>query len=96
MPDGKRGFCRNRENQDGTYYTVVYNKPCAIHIDPMEKEPIFHMIPGGTIFCVSTAGCNSRCKFCHNWHISQRSVEDTTNYNKTPEEIVKLAVKNKP
>ena len=93
VPEGKRGFCRNRENRAGKYYTLVYDKPCAMHVDPIEKEPIYHMLPGGTIFCISTASCNSRCKFCQNWHISQRSIEETTNYKKTPADIVSLAKK---
>lgn len=91
VPNGHRGFCRNKENKNGTYYTLVYNKPCAIHLDPIEKEPAFHMLPGSTIFCIATAGCNNRCKFCQNWHISQRSVEETTNYFLSPQHIVEKA-----
>jgi len=91
VPEGGRGFCRNRENRAGKYYTLVYNRPCAMHVDPIEKEPVFHMLPGGTIFCLSTASCNSRCKFCQNWHISQRSLEETVNHKKRPADIVALA-----
>jgi pyruvate formate lyase activating enzyme len=92
--EGGRGFCRNKENRNGEYYTLVYNKPCALHVDPVEKEPAYHLLPGKTIFCLATASCNNRCKFCHNWHISQSSVEETINYNFTPRKIVEAA-KNK-
>ncbi|MGQ9630144.1 MAG: AmmeMemoRadiSam system radical SAM enzyme [bacterium] len=92
VPDGGRGFCRNRENRGGTYYTLVYNRPCALQIDPITKEPAFHVLPGGTIFCTATASCNNRCKFCQNWHISQRSVEETPNYRLEPDEVVQLAL----
>ena len=94
MP-GRRGFCRNRENRGGRYYTLVYGKPCSLQIDPIEKEPSYHMLPGARIFCTATASCNNRCKFCHNWHISQRSVEETQNYELTPEEVVQLAVEHR-
>ncbi|MDI6783431.1 MAG: AmmeMemoRadiSam system radical SAM enzyme [bacterium] len=93
IPTGKRGFCRNRENQQGTLYTLVYNRPCAIQIDPIEKEPAFHMLPGSTILCIGTAGCNFRCQFCHNWHMSMFTVEETDTYEITPEEIAERATR---
>ena len=93
VSNGQRGFCRNKINRDGKYYTLVYNKPCSLQIDPIEKEPAYHMLPGGTIFCIATVSCNNRCKFCHNWHISQKSVEETHNYYLTPPEVVDMAIK---
>ncbi|GAF82944.1 unnamed protein product [marine sediment metagenome] len=96
IPDGKRGFCRNRENRAGKLYTLVYGKPSAVHVDPIEKEPAFHMLPGTSILCFGTAGCNFRCKFCHNWHLSQRSIEEMDYvYDLHPEEAVELAIKRK-
>jgi pyruvate formate lyase activating enzyme len=95
VPEGGRGFCRNKENRQGKYYTLVYARPCSLQIDPIEKEPSFHMLPGIKIFCTATASCNNRCKFCHNWHISQRSVEELDNYQLLPEEVVELAKKEK-
>jgi len=53
ISEGKRGFCRNRENVRGTLYSIVYAKPAALQADPIEKEPSFHMIPGSTIFCTA-------------------------------------------
>jgi pyruvate formate lyase activating enzyme len=91
VPEGGRGFCRNKVNIGGRYYTVVYGHPSALQIDPIEKEPAFHMLPGGTIFCTGTASCNNRCKFCQNWHLSQRSFEEIDHVAITPEETVALA-----
>jgi pyruvate formate lyase activating enzyme len=91
VPEGGRGFCRNKVNVAGRYYTVVYGRPSALQIDPIEKEPSFHMLPGATIFCTGTASCNNRCKFCHNWHLSQRSFEEIDHLDVTPEQTVKLA-----
>jgi pyruvate formate lyase activating enzyme len=88
------GFCRNKKNVGGKYYTRVYAKPCALQIDPIEKEPAFHMLPGGTIFCTGTASCNNRCKHCHNWHMSQKSVDETINYFAPPSKVVELAMRN--
>lgn len=88
---GERGFCRARENRDGTYYSLVHSLPCAVHVDPVEKEPAFHLFPGSEIYCLSTAGCNSRCLFCQNWHISQRSVEETDNVFLPPARVVEEA-----
>lgn len=93
VSNGKRGFCRNRENRDGTYYTIVYGKPSALQIDPIEKEPCYHMWPGTKIFCTGTASCNNRCQFCHNWHLSQRSLEELDYYLAPPEAIIKAAGK---
>jgi pyruvate formate lyase activating enzyme len=91
VPEGGRGFCRNKVNRGGRYYTLVYSRPSALQIDPIEKEPSFHMLPGGTIFCTGTASCNNRCKFCQNWHLSQRSFEEIDHVFITPRQTVALA-----
>ncbi len=88
---GKRGVCRVRENRDGKYYSLVYGNPCAIHLDPIEKKPFFHVLPGSKSFSIATAGCNFQCKFCQNWEISQAFPEDTYNYDTPPEFIVQKA-----
>ena len=93
VPENGLGFCRNKKNLDGQYYTRVYAKPCALQIDPIEKEPSFQMLPGGTIFCTGTASCNNRCKHCHNWHMSQKSVDETINYFAPPSKVVELAMR---
>jgi pyruvate formate lyase activating enzyme len=94
VPEGGRGFCRNKVNVGGRYYTMVYAHPSALQIDPIEKEPSFHFWPGATIFCTGTASCNNRCKFCQNWHLSQRSFEEIEHVVITPEQTVKLAQKS--
>ncbi len=68
---GKKGICGVRENQDGTLYTLVYDKVIATHIDPIEKKPLFHVKPGSFSFSMATVGCNFRCRFCQNHDISQ-------------------------
>jgi len=88
---GKRGLCRVRENRDGKYYSLVYGNPCAMHPDPIEKKPFFHLLPGTVSFSLATAGCNFQCKFCQNWEISQASPEDVFSYDVPPETIVKKA-----
>src|SRR4030042_960740 len=88
---GKRGLCRVRENRDGKYYSLVYGNPCAVHLDPIEKKPFSHVLPGTTSFSLATAGCNFQCKFCQNWEISQASPEDLYNYDFPPELVVKKA-----
>jgi pyruvate formate lyase activating enzyme len=88
---GKRGFCRVRENRGGRYYSLVYGNPCVIHLDPIEKEPFFHVLPGTTSLTLSTAGCTFQCKFCENWEISQASPEDVYSYEIPPEIVVRRA-----
>lgn len=94
IPKGSRGFCRNRENRNGRLLALTHSRPCTVMVDPIEKEPAYHMLPGTDILCTATAGCNSRCKHCQNWEISQATVESLHNFGYLPEEIVSLAVKN--
>ncbi len=89
---GNRGFCRVRENRDGEYYTLVHSNPCAVHIDPIEKKPLFHFLPGTTALSLATAGCNFTCKNCQNWDISQANPDHTVNFEISPERMVNLAL----
>ena len=91
LPQGKRGFCRVRENRDGKCYSLVYGNPCAIHLDPIERKPFFHVLPGTTSLSLATAGCNFDCKFCQTWEISQAFPEDVYSYDVPPEAVVKKA-----
>jgi pyruvate formate lyase activating enzyme len=91
VSQGKRGFCRVRENRGGRYYSLVYGNPCVINLDPIEGEPFFHVLPGTTSVTISTAGCNFQCKFCENWEISQAYPEDVYSYEIPPEIMVKRA-----
>jgi pyruvate formate lyase activating enzyme len=92
--DGDRGECGVRENRQGEYYTLVYGNPCAVHVDPVEKKPLFHVLPGSDSFSIATAGCNLHCKFCQNWEISQARPEKTYNIDLPPEIIVAAALKS--
>jgi pyruvate formate lyase activating enzyme len=91
VDEGERGYCEVRENIGGRYYSLVYGNPCAVHVDPIEKKPFFHVLPTSRSFSLATAGCNFDCKFCQNWEISQARPDDTHNYEMTPEQAVQLA-----
>jgi len=95
VSDGNRGYCDVRENQNGTYYTLVYGRLVAIHIDPIEKKPLFHFLPGTNALSVATAGCNVDCKFCQNWNIAQALPEEVPSKFVPPDQLVSLAVKYK-
>ena len=88
IPEGKRGFCRNRENREGTLYTLVYCNPAVVDIGPIEKAPIYHFSPGHFRLCVTCASCNLRCKHCQNSHLSQRSFNELNHYSYSPSKIV--------
>jgi len=95
ISDGRRGFCRNRENQGGKLYSVVYAKPSVVDIGPIEKAPLYHFSPGHFRLCLTCASCNLRCKYCQNWHLSQRSLEELNHYSYHPSEIVQEAKNQK-
>jgi len=86
--EGKRGFCRNRENRTGTLYTLVYGSPAVVDIGPIEKAPLYHFIPGHFRLCLTCASCNLRCKHCQNWHLSQKSLDELSHYSYSPSDIV--------
>jgi len=86
------GGCRTRINKGGTLYSLVYGKPCAIAIDPIEKKPFYHFHPATTAFSIATAGCVLGCKFCQNWQISQANPEETDYQNLSPEDVVRQAL----
>lgn len=65
------GQCGVRFNQKGKLYLLVYGRPCAVHIDPVEKKPLYHFLPKTWILSIGTIGCNFKCTFCQNWDISQ-------------------------
>lgn len=91
VADKKRGYCRVRENRDGRYYSLVYGRPCARNLDPIEKKPFFHVYPGSRSFSIATVGCNIACKFCQNWDISQAGANEITTDYQAPEAIAQQA-----
>jgi pyruvate formate lyase activating enzyme len=90
--DRERGYCGVRENRNGVYYTLVHSRVCAAHVDPIEKKPLFHYLPGTPAFSIATAGCNVNCKFCQNWDISQSRPEQIPADYAPPQRIAALAV----
>jgi len=93
---GKRGICGVRENIDGKLYALNYGKAIAVNIDPIEKKPFFHFLPGSQSLSIATVGCNFTCKNCQNWDISQAPKPDkpVLGDDLLPEEIVKMAKEN--
>jgi len=88
------GDCRVRINKGGELYSLVYGKPCAVHIDPIEKKPFSHILPATTAFSIATVGCTLSCKFCQNWQISQAKPENERFYNLPPERVVAEALRS--
>jgi len=71
IKEGRRGICGVRENRAGVLHTLVYGKLIARHIDPIEKKPLYHFLPGSRSYSIATVGCNFRCRFCQNADIAQ-------------------------
>jgi pyruvate formate lyase activating enzyme len=90
VADVERGYCGVRENQGGLYQTLVYGPLCSANVDPIEKKPLFHYLPGTTAFSIATAGCNIECKFCQNWQISQFRPEQVESVEVPPDRLVSL------
>ena len=95
IADGKRGICRVRENKKGILYSLVYEKLISSHVDPIEKKPFFHFLPGSKAFSIATMGCNFRCLHCQNHEISQLPEREVTIIGEkvSSEDIVTMALK---
>jgi pyruvate formate lyase activating enzyme len=97
VSDGKAGICGVRENRGGKLYTLVYGHVVAGHVDPIEKKPLFHFVPGSKSMSIAAPGCNFHCAFCQNWSISQvakgRGLRDAGG-TVSPKEVVALAVRH--
>jgi pyruvate formate lyase activating enzyme len=88
---GERGHCRTRENRDGTIHTLTYARACAVGLDPVEKKPFFHVLPGSMAFSIATPGCNLHCRCCQNWEIAQAAPEEVPTSALPPEAVVARA-----
>ena len=75
LAPGERSRCGVRLNEGGTLYALVYERAAAVNVDPIEKKPLFHFLPGSISLSIGTVGCNFRCDFCQNWQMS-RGAED--------------------
>ena len=93
IASGQFGFCGVRQNIQGTLNTLVYAETAAANIDPIEKKPLYHFLPGSLSFSIATIGCNFRCGFCQNWQISQVARQESPRevYELMPEKIVEEA-----
>ena len=97
MKNRHRGICAVRENREGVLYSLVYGKIISRNIDPIEKKPLFHFLPGSTSLSIATVGCNFSCKHCQNYEISQYPRErrfSIPGKDTSPEEIVTAASQN--
>lgn len=95
ISEGKLGFCRVRKNIGGKLYTLVYGRAIAAGVDPIEKKPLYHFLPGTLSFSIATQGCNFHCGFCQNWQISQVGAEEElprAGYDLPPEKVVQQAL----
>jgi len=92
ISENKTGFCKVRKNIGGKLYSLVYEKLHGLQMDPIEKKPFFHFHPGSQVLSLSTVGCNFRCKFCCNPHVSQ--AEEIIGKKVSPEKIVQIALEN--
>ena len=92
LEDGDVGFCGIRKAKGKILYTLSYGNPCAVNIDPIEKKPFNHFLPGTKAYSIATAGCNLRCLNCQNWTISQSTPNETSNYKMMPNDVVSNAI----
>jgi len=92
LPPGARSRCRSHVNMDGHLYTLVYGNPCAVHVDPIEKKPLYHFMPASKSFSIATTGCSFNCLNCQNWEISQARPEDVRSADMFPEDVVRNAL----
>jgi pyruvate formate lyase activating enzyme len=88
LKEGELSKCNNRRVYKSKLYTLAYGDPCSVAVDPVEKKPLYHFLPGSRAFSIATAGCNLVCLNCQNWTISQTSPDKTRNYDLKPENVI--------
>ncbi len=93
LKDGQAGICGVNKNIKGKLENIVYAHPVALNVDPIEKKPLYHFLPGSLALSFGTVGCNFRCPFCQNWDISQTYKVDS-NINVSPKEMIEFALEN--
>lgn len=95
MGKNQPGFCYIRKNIDGKLYSLGYGKSAGFAIDPIEKKPLNHFLPGTEILSFGTAGCNLGCRFCQNWNISKAKLDDDQSLSASPESVVEMALRHR-
>ena len=93
LKEGQVGICGVNKNENGALKTLVYGHPSALNLDPVEKKPMYHLLPGTSALSLGTVGCNFKCPFCQNWQISQEHSVDTS-VDISPQKMVDLAIEN--
>ena len=91
LRNGQRGYCTVRENRGGEIVMTAYGRPYGLHVDPIEKKPLYHFLPGTSVLSFGTAGCNLGCRFCQNWHMSRATKVDRRARLILPEAIAGVA-----
>jgi pyruvate formate lyase activating enzyme len=94
LKEGELSKCNNRKVHDSKLYTLAFGNPCSANVDPVEKKPLYHFLPGSRAYSIATAGCNLVCLNCQNWTISQTSPDKTRNYDLMPEKVIVEYIKN--
>ena len=94
LKEGELSKCNNRKVHNSKLYTLAYGNPCTAAVDPVEKKPLYHFLPGSRAYSIATAGCNLVCLNCQNWAISQTSPDKTRNYDIPPVQVVAESIKN--
>lgn len=95
LKNGQTGYCRVRQNYNGTLKTLVYGQVCALNADPVEKKPLYHFLPGTKTLSLATVGCSMRCLFCQNWNISQAEPGAVETSFIGPGDMVRTALEEK-
>jgi pyruvate formate lyase activating enzyme len=95
IPPGGRGWCHTRENRDGALYSLIYGRVASLSLNPIEKKPVFHFLPGSRWLSLGSLGCNFRCPGCQNWELAHADLDRKLQYTRylSPEELVTLAVR---
>jgi pyruvate formate lyase activating enzyme len=91
MSEGQHGFCYVRKHEGGALVSLAYGQPNAVAVDPIEKKPLWHFLPGTTILSIGTAGCNLGCRFCQNWDLSKAKSHHKRALELAPEDVPQLA-----
>jgi pyruvate formate lyase activating enzyme len=94
LKEGELSKCNNRIVHNSKLFTLAFGNPCSVNIDPVEKKPLYHFLPGSKAFSIATAGCNLVCLNCQNWTISQTSPDKTRNIELPPVQVVDECIKN--
>ena len=94
IPPGGRGWCHTRENRDGALYSLIYGRVASLSLNPIEKKPVFHFLPGSKWLSLGSLGCNFRCPGCQNWELAHADLDRELKYTRflSPEDLVALAV----